>query len=647
MKKDSVIDYLSYILFRALGFFIRKLPYGLIFFLGRRLGDALYYFDTKHKAIAYSNIKTALGDKIPPPKLSCLTKDFYRSFGQTIIEMFLFLLVDKKYIEKYITLEGLDNIATGFKKGKGVILTVVHEGSWEISNIISANLGYPFNIIVRDQPRFQRLNNLLSLYRTQKGSKLIHRQNQTKDIIRVLKNNEAIAMTVDQGGSLGSLVKFFGKDASMSTGAIKLALKFGATIIPVFSTRLGGPYIKFFIDLPFEIKETGDSEKDVIDNLQRLVSLYEKRLAVYPKEYLWTYKIWKYGKEKNILILSDSKAGHLRQAEGLAEIICSHLKEKNEKAHVQTIKVKFKNKSSRIALALGSCFSGKYYCQGCLWCLRNFLVQETYNSIISIKPDIVISCGSSIAPVNFIVSRENLAKSFIIMRPSLLSTKRFDLVVMNRHDRPPRRKNIVVTDGALNLVNEEYLKSEGQRLKIRNNLTKDFVLGLLIGGDTKNFKLEVDTVKRLIAQVKDSLEKFDGELLVTTSRRTSYEVERLVKEEFKDYSRCKLLIIANENNIPEAVGGILALSGIIVTSAESISMISEAVNSKKYVLVFHSRGLSRKHGYFLKYFAKNKYVYLSEVGDIFKTISNIWLSKPEVRVLRDNLLVSEAIKKIL
>jgi lauroyl/myristoyl acyltransferase len=623
------------------------LPYGLVFFLGRRLGDAFYYFDPKHKAITYSNIKTALGDKLPPTKLSSLTKDFYRSFGQTIIEIFLFPLVDKKYIEKYITLEGLDNIAAGFKRGRGVILAVVHEGSWEISNIISAHLGYPFNIIVRDQPRFQRLNKLLNLYRRQKGSKLIYRQNQTKDIIRALKENEAIAMTVDQGGSSGSLVKFFGRDASMSTGAIKLALKFGATIIPVFSTRLGGPYIKFFIDPPFDIKETQDSEKDITDNLQRLVSLYEKRLAIYPKEYLWTYKIWKYGREKNILILSDAKAGHLRQAEGLAEIIGNHLKQKNEKTYVHTIEIKFKNKSSKIALALGSCFSGKYYCQGCLWCLRNFLLQETYNSIISIKPDIVISCGSSVVAVNFIVSRENLAKSFIIMRPSFLSTRRFDLVVMNRHDHPPKRKNIVVTDGALNLVNEEYLKSEGQRLKTRAKLTKDFVLGLLIGGDTKNFKLGVDIIKSLIVQVKESLEKLDGELLVTTSRRTPLEVERLLKEEFKDYPRCKLLIIANENNIPEAVGGILALSRIIITSAESISMISEALSSRKYVLVFHPHSLSRKHERFLGYFAKNKYLYLTESGDLSGTISNIWLSKPKTGILRDSFLVGEAIKKIL
>jgi len=607
----------------------------------------LYYFDARHKAIACSNIKKAFGDKLSLREISQVTRDFYQSFGQTIMEVFLFPFVDKSYLDKYVDFDKVENIFAGLKMGKGVILAVIHEGSWEMSNMISSNLGYPYNVIVREQPKYPRLNNLLNLYRSQKGSKLIRRQNQTKEIIRVLKDNEAIAMTIDQGGKDGVIVDFFGSPASMSTGAIRLALKLGAAIIPVFLTRTNGPYIKLFLDPPFEIKKTGDTEKDVAENLQRLVNLYEKYLTLYPKEYLWTYKIWKYGRAKNILILSDGKVGHLRQAQGLGEIVSSSLKERNEIANVQTIEIRFRNKISRSALALGTVFGGKYSCQGCLWCLRKFLDKDIYAALIKAKPDIIISCGSSVAPVNFVLSRQNLAKSLVVMRPALLSTKRFDLVVMSRHDQAPKRKNIVVIDGALNLIDDEYLKSQGQSLAQKVNIAKEFVLGLLIGGDTKDFKLSEGSIRKLIAQVKESLEKFDGEVLITTSRRTPANIERLLKEEFKDHPRCKLLIIANEKNIPEAVGGILALSRVIITSPESISMICEAVNSKKHVLVFKSPGLSRKHERFLAHFAENKYIYLAEANNLSKTINDAWLTKPQVHTLKDNDLVKEAIGRLL
>ncbi len=76
-------------------------------------------------------------------------------------------------------------------------------------------------------------------------------------------------------------------------------------------------------------------------------------------------------------------------------------------------------------------------------------------------------------------------------------------------------------------------------------------------------------------------------------------------------------------------------------------MISEAVSSRRYVLVFDSPGLSRKHRRFLAHFAENKYIYLSKPADLNKAIKDIWLSRPPVQALRDSLMVTEAIGKIL
>jgi KDO2-lipid IV(A) lauroyltransferase len=646
MNRNSIIDYSGCILIRLFAPLIRSLPLNVSLFLGARLGELFYYFDFKHKAISYANIKTAFGAKLSPQELSNLVKEFYRSFGQNIIEILFIPLVDKAYINKYIILESQENIFEGFKKGKGVILLAVHAGSWEFSNAICTNLGFAFNLFIRDQ-RYPRLSELLNAYRSRKGCKLIQRQNQTRELIRALKSNQAIGMTADQGGKTGTSVKFFGKYASMPSGAIRLALKYDAAIIPAFYTRVNGPYIKVFIDSPIEIKRTGNLEKDINDNLQAVVRVFEKYISKYPREYLWSYKIWKYTKEQNILIISDGKTGHLRQSEAIAGILKGCLKAQGISANINTIEIKFKNRFSRFGLTFSSCLAGKYHCQGCLWCLKTFLGDDVYSSLISIKPDIVITCGASVAPINYIISRENLAKSITIMRPSILNTKRFNLVVMSRHDRPPRRKNVTVIEGALNLINEDYLKGQGERIKSHLKINKELVLGVLVGGDTKFFHLSKDLMQEIARQIKLSLEKLDAELLITTSRRTSGAVESLLKEEFLNYHRCKLLIIANEKNIPEAVDGILASSKIIITSPESISMISEAVNSNKYVLVFDSPNLSKKHRRFLNYFAKNKYIYLVNAYDLAGKIEEIWLNRPKVHTLGDELLVREAIKKIL
>ncbi len=309
------------------------------------------------------------------------------------------------------------------------------------------------------------------------------------------------------------------------------------------------------------------------------------------------------------------------------------------------------DKFSRYGFILTSCLLGKYSCQGCLCCLKAFLREEVYKALLGSKPDIIISCGASLAAVNFLLVRENLAKSIAIMRPALLGTKKFDLVIMPRHDAPPRRKNVVVTEGALNLIDEKYLKEQSQALVQSSGLEVSCLspcIGLLIGGDTKNFRWDEAVILAVIQQVKSAAEKLDAQILVTTSRRTSYAVEKLVKKELKDYPRCKFLVIANEKNPPFAVGGILGLAQIMVTSCESISMISEAVSSKKYVLVFQSRGQDTRHQEFLRYFAENKYIYLAKSTlDLSRGIEDIWLRKPPIYTTKDNILISEAVKKVL
>jgi KDO2-lipid IV(A) lauroyltransferase len=649
MNKDFIIDYSGFILFKVLGPLARLLPKTLSLFLGRLLGDLFYIFDLKHRAIAYANIKTALGEKLTPSQIRKVNRRFFQSFGQNIIEIFFIPLIDNNYIKKFVSIQGREYIDRGFKRGKGVIFLAVHAGSWELSNIISANLGFPFSMFVREQ-KFPRLEKLLNSYRRSKGCRIIERQDQTHQLIQVLKSNEAIAITLDQGGRNGMPVKFFNKYASMASGAIRLALKYDASLIPIFPTRIKGAYLEFHVEPPFELKKTADSEKDLRDNLGELVHIFQRYIEKYPQEYLWSYKIWKYATQKNILILSDGKAGHLRQSEALALILTEHFKDRGISTNINTAEVKFKNSLSRSFLTLSNCLAGKYICQGCLFCLRRLLRKDVYDYLIKLKPDIIISCGSSLAAINYILSKENQAKSFVIMRPSIFSTSRFDLLVIAKHDNPPLKRNIAAVDGALNLIDEEYLKDQSKELSVflgNKAQPSQIYIGILIGGNTKDFHLKPKDILAVSQQIKSTAEELNALILITTSRRTPPAVEDLVKKEFKDYRRCKLLVIANEKNYPFTVGGILGLSQMVVISPESISMISEAVSSRKYVLVFGYQGIKGRHRKFLDNLAGNNYIYLTQAEDLSKTLVFLWSVRPEIKILKDNLVVKEAIKKVL
>jgi KDO2-lipid IV(A) lauroyltransferase len=649
MKQNLIADYLSCVLFRAVSFLTCLLPLNASLFLGRRLGDLIYFFDARHRSIAYANIKKAVTLNNDFRLSAKITRRAYQSFGQNLMEISFIPRINKVYLEKYIHIENRHFIDEAFKRGKGVIFLAMHEGNWELSNIICANLGFPFILFVRDQG-FPRLNRLLNSYRLKQGARLIHKQGGLRELIEVLNNNQSIGMTVDQGGKYGEVVKFFGRNASMSTGAVKLALKYGCSIIPVFYARAKGPYTRVILDRVYTVTKCGNAQKDLRDNLQGLVSIYEKYIREYPHEYLWTYKIWKYGKEKEILILSDGKAGHLHQSESVAKLINRQLSGQGIKTTLSICEVKFRSRLSRFIFNRVAAFSSRYQYHRCLVYLRHALTEESWQGIINLRLDIIISAGDKLSAVNYVLAKANQARAIVVMHPASLSLKKFDLAIIPRHDRPKERNNTVITEGALNLIDADYLRESSDRLR-QSGLLKEPLLnsciGVLIGGNSKKFAISSQQAIRLAGQIKKIAEEQNADILITTSRRTPCEVARIIKNEFGNYPRCRLLIIANENNHSDAVGGILGLSSVIISSPESISMISEAVMAQKYVIVFESCGLSRKHQRFLNSFQKEKYIYKKPINELSGFVKEILDSHPKVNFPDDNLRVSIALDKIL
>jgi len=348
-------------------------------------------------------------------------------------------------------------------------------------------------------------------------------------------------------------------------------------------------------------------------------------------------------------LLSDAKPGHLRQVQAAGQIIKQLFEEKGIKAELRSETVDFRNKAAKAVFVLSSCFASKFSCLGCSVCLKKLLKKDAYNRLALYKPDIVISCSSSAAGVNYIIAKNNFAKSITIMRPPLLSARKFDLVIAPKHDNLGKRKNVLQINGALNLINEDYLKAQGESLKrhIPGYNPEILYIGLLIGGDSKKFTLNLGKVKEVIVELRKAADKLNAGILITTSRRTPNTIEGLLKDGLKDFPRSKLQIIANENNIPEAVGGILALSNIVITSPESISMISEAASSGKPTLIFNMPGLPKRHEIFLKNLSEGKFIHLAETNEVGKNLKTLLTKSAMLNKLNDSILVKEALRKII
>ena len=589
---NSLIESIVYYLIKAISFMFVILPSSFALWIGRMIGKFGYCLAFKGKGIAYNNLRIAFSETKSDQEIRQILKDCYEHYGQNIVELARLPLTGKTGYEKIVRLEGKEHIDQAIQRGKGVIFLAIHSGNWELSSLVGSMIGYPYSLIAHAQRRTPLLAKLLMSLRVAAGAKIISTGAGTREIIRRLKANEIVTLVVDQGGKDGQLVDFFGRQAAMSTGAIRLALKYGASICLVDISRHKDGQHRLVVDEPLEMLRTENEANDVSVNLARIVKRFEIKISDHPQEYLWFYKIWKYSNNINVLILDDGRVGHLRQSQALASLVADALKARGKAVQHKIAAVQFRSTFTKRLCALTS-FLGQWFFgfRSAGW-LRVLLTDDSFKQITSIKADYLISCGSSVAGAHFLSVPWQAAKSMVILKPGFLSFERFNLVVLPQHDVPRgvhSKARIAVTRTALNLINPQYLSEQSQLLLNRYSHLKDnhrTKIGVLIGGNTKNVEFTESAIKIVVHQLKEVALQLNADILLTTSRRTPEHVEQLIWRELKKFERCALLISATHGNVPEAIGGILGLSDYLVVSGESISMVSEAMASGKKTIVF-------------------------------------------------------------
>ncbi len=588
-KLNSFQGWTGSFVLRCFSAAIRIMPLEMALAIGRFFGDMAMLLSPRQRFIVIGHLKVAFGKTRPIAEIMRMARGFYHAYGQSIIELARLPLIARHGYAPLIELHGTEHVHAAMKQGRGCLFLAIHSGNWELSNVVGSMLGYPYNMVANDLKHINKVAEFLNELRSSAGCRIINPGIGGREIIRRLLKNEIVTLVADQGGAEGAQVPFFGKDASMSTGAVRIALKYNVPLMLVSMRRMEHGHHKLMA-LPFALEDTGNMEKDLESNLRCMMRQYETWVAEQPQEYIWFYKTWKYAKDRLALILDDGRVGHLRQSQAVVRAYAAAAAERGLKVAVETVPVKFKNALAARALPFIS--GGRVLFAGMdMDFLRHFLDKDSLAALHRIRPDIVVSCGARNTSVNWWVSQEARARSVAVLPDRLVDAAAFDLTLMHQHDLKGRKAspNRVVTKGALNLMDKAYLDENGSAFLARyqhlrhNPRTK---IALLIGGDARGVVMSEASMKTVLCQVRDAAGECGGDLLITTSRRTPPAIEQMVTDVFKDHPRVAALVVASKGNFPEAVGGILALADIVVVSGESVSMVSEAASSGKQTIVF-------------------------------------------------------------
>ena len=207
-------------------------------------------------------------------------------------------------------------------------------------------------------------------------------------------------------------------------------------------------------------------------------------------------------------------------------------------------------------------------------------------------PGLVIACGGMGATVAAAIRRGSSA--IVQVQHPRRDPRRFDLVVVNRHDELTG-PNVLVTRTALHRVTPERLAAAAAAWRDRFAPLRRPLVSVLIGGSNGRFRLDATVGAGLAAALAEMMRRDRVGLAVTASRRTDAAVVRVLRE-----TLAPLGAYVWDGTGENPYFGMLALADAIVATQDSVSMISEAAATAAPVLIAPLPGRSRRQALFLK-----------------------------------------------
>jgi len=227
-----------------------------------------------------------------------------------------------------------------------------------------------------------------------------------------------------------------------------------------------------------------------------------------------------------------------------------------------------------------------------LWIAPLRAVSETGVTLAPPWPDLVIGCGRHTAMPALAIRRASGGHSFAAqIQDPRVGHDEFDLLFVPEHDRL-RGPRIEVTRGAIHRVTQARLAAELRRFPALAGLPRP-ILGVLIGGSNRSYRLSLDRLATIADAVAGILRADGGAAVVTPSRRTGAAGIALLRQRLAGLP-AEIWDGAGDN----PYYAYLAAADALLVTADSVSMVSEAAATGKPVHILELAGGDAKFARF-------------------------------------------------
>ena len=279
---EFLIIIIFFLIFRIIGY---KAASNFGFFIGKVFGPKF-----RSKKTIVDNIRN-YKSSLKNTEIEKIIKKMWGNYGRILAEYPYVSSFRKKRLEKYIDIEGRENLEEIKKMGKPVVFISGHFSNFELMAMIIEREGIELSAVYR--PLNNKFLNVIMEYIRKKyicKNQIKKGLRGVKEALSYFKNGKSLAIMIDQRVSEGIGSKFFGKEAFTTTIPAQFVKKFDCIIQPVHIERINDFYFKIYFDSHLRFDKNQDL-KFITDKLNLWL---EGKIIKNPDQWIWTHDRWKH-----------------------------------------------------------------------------------------------------------------------------------------------------------------------------------------------------------------------------------------------------------------------------------------------------------------------------------------------------------------
>ena len=285
----------KYYVVRLAYLLLGRLPLPALYGIAHVVGDGAYLWRRNIRRGVIANMRQVMGPDAPERQVRRAAREVFRNATRYYADLIHIPRLDvQRFLREQLDLEGAEYLEEARDAGRGAVMVGAHFGNPEMAAQGLAARGIRlFALTEPIEPK--ALSDFTHWLRSRHGH--MHRTvsfGAVKEAMRRLRNGGIVAILLDRDidGS-GVPMQFCGAETRIPLGAVDLALRTGADLIPGWVWRIEGYRFRVRIGPPLELVRTGNFDEDVRLNAQRLLAQFEGHLRSDPGQWAVLGSIWR------------------------------------------------------------------------------------------------------------------------------------------------------------------------------------------------------------------------------------------------------------------------------------------------------------------------------------------------------------------